>query len=82
MRLSHGVLTGDFRDRENCTVFVSDLPDGVTEEDLTALFKDVSSTVLPPTSCLLISMSQTVRQYPGGQDNETAERSSGYCRIQ
>ncbi|KAF9497742.1 hypothetical protein BDN71DRAFT_1504719 [Pleurotus eryngii] len=28
------------RDRENCTVFVSDLPDSVTEDDLTALFKD------------------------------------------
>ncbi|KAF7422665.1 Splicing factor [Pleurotus ostreatus] len=28
------------RDRENCTVFVSDLPDGVTEENLTTLFKD------------------------------------------
>ena len=30
------------RDRENCTVFVADLPRGTTEEDLTALFKDVS----------------------------------------
>lgn len=29
------------RDRENCTVFVADLPDGVTEEELTELFKDV-----------------------------------------
>jgi len=28
------------RDRENCTVFVADLPKGSTEEDLTSLFKD------------------------------------------
>ncbi|KAF7365413.1 ATP-dependent DNA helicase PIF1 [Mycena venus] len=28
------------RDRENSTVFVADLPAGVTEEELTALFKD------------------------------------------
>ncbi|KIM89071.1 hypothetical protein PILCRDRAFT_812968 [Piloderma croceum F 1598] len=28
------------RDRENCTVFVADLPSSTTEEDLTALFKD------------------------------------------
>ncbi|KAJ7067860.1 hypothetical protein C8F01DRAFT_1078564 [Mycena amicta] len=28
------------RDRENCTVFVADLPSGVTENDLVALFKD------------------------------------------
>ncbi|KAJ7631530.1 hypothetical protein B0H17DRAFT_1339851 [Mycena rosella] len=28
------------RDRENSTVFVTDLPSGVTEEGLTALFKD------------------------------------------
>lgn len=31
------------RDRENSTVFVADLPAGVTEEELVALFKDVSS---------------------------------------
>ncbi|KAH9980057.1 hypothetical protein BGW80DRAFT_1454599 [Lactifluus volemus] len=28
------------RDRENCTVFVGDLPPGTTEDDLTRLFKD------------------------------------------
>ncbi|KAJ7855952.1 hypothetical protein B0H14DRAFT_2353000 [Mycena olivaceomarginata] len=28
------------RDREHCTVFVADLPDGITEDELTALFKD------------------------------------------
>lgn len=28
------------RDRENCTVFVSDLPESATEDDLKALFKD------------------------------------------
>ncbi|KAF8120579.1 hypothetical protein EV363DRAFT_1474306, partial [Boletus edulis] len=28
------------RDRENCTVFVADLPSGTTEEQLKALFKD------------------------------------------
>ncbi|KAF7301263.1 ATP-dependent DNA helicase PIF1 [Mycena indigotica] len=28
------------RDRENCTVFVADLPSDVTEDDLVALFKD------------------------------------------
>jgi len=31
------------RDRENCTVFVSDLPEGAMEDDLNALFKDVCS---------------------------------------
>lgn len=39
------LLMGDCRDRENCTVFVSDLPESATEDDLKALFKDVS---LPP----------------------------------
>ena len=29
------------RDRENCTVFVADLPDSVNEGDLVDLFKDV-----------------------------------------
>ena len=36
-------LTAYFRDRENCTVFVSDLPESVAEDDLKALFKDVRS---------------------------------------
>lgn len=29
-------------DRENCTVFVADLPSEATEADLKALFKDAS----------------------------------------
>ncbi|RDB17959.1 hypothetical protein Hypma_000943 [Hypsizygus marmoreus] len=43
------------RDRENCTVFVADLPSGVTEEELRQLFKDcgkvreVKITQLPNT---------------------------------
>ena len=36
------LLTSDCRDRENCTVFVSDLPESTAEDDLKALFKDVS----------------------------------------
>lgn len=36
------LLTVSLRDRENCTVFVSDLPENATQEDLKALFKDVS----------------------------------------
>jgi len=36
------LLTDDYRDRENCTVFVSDLPESTAEDDLKALFKDVS----------------------------------------
>jgi hypothetical protein len=42
------LLTDDTRDRENCTVFVSELPESATEDDLKALFKDVClfSTVL------------------------------------
>jgi len=35
------LLTASFRDRENCTVFVSDLPESAAEDDLKALFKDV-----------------------------------------
>ncbi|KAI0700046.1 RNA-binding protein Prp24 [Cerioporus squamosus] len=31
------------RDRENCTVFVAELPAGVQEDELTALFKDCGS---------------------------------------
>ena len=31
------------RDRENCTVFVGDLPTGTIDDDLTQLFKDVCS---------------------------------------
>ncbi|KAH9035591.1 hypothetical protein EDB84DRAFT_1485100 [Lactarius hengduanensis] len=43
------------RDRENCTVFVGDLPAGTTDDDLTKLFKDcgivreVKITQLPNT---------------------------------
>lgn len=37
------LLTGYPRDRENCTVFVSDLPEGATEDDLKTLFIDVRS---------------------------------------
>ena len=36
------LLTASFRDRENCTVFVSDLPESASEDDLRTLFKDVS----------------------------------------
>lgn len=36
------LLTVSFRDRENCTVFVSELPESATQDDLKALFKDVS----------------------------------------
>lgn len=36
---------GDQRDRENCTVFVADLPTGTNEEQLKALFKDVRSVM-------------------------------------
>lgn len=32
-----------YSDRENCTVFVADLPTGCTDEELTQLFKDVST---------------------------------------
>lgn len=35
------LLRDDYRDRENCTVFVADLPTGTSEEQLRALFKDV-----------------------------------------
>jgi RNA recognition motif-containing protein len=35
-----------YRDRENCTVFVADLPVGVTEAELSDLFKDVSIFVV------------------------------------
>jgi squamous cell carcinoma antigen recognized by T-cells 3 len=37
-------LTSHRRDRENCTVFVADLPVGVTENELQDLFKDVSGS--------------------------------------
>lgn len=37
------------RDRENCAVFVADLPPDTTDDDLKALFKDVRFTPpLPP----------------------------------
>jgi RNA recognition motif-containing protein len=32
-----------YRDRENSTVFVADIPNDCTEEELTNLFKDVSN---------------------------------------
>lgn len=37
------LLTRSCRDRENCTVFVSDLPGSAMEDDLKTLFKDVRS---------------------------------------
>lgn len=37
------------RDRENSTVFVAELPTGVTEDELKDLFKDVRSTSHQPT---------------------------------
>ena len=35
------LLNCHHRDRENCTAFVSDLPESAAEDDLKALFKDV-----------------------------------------
>ena len=45
------LLTAGFRDRENCTVFVSDLPESAMEDDLKALFKDVR-----PLSCFVLKL--------------------------
>ncbi len=39
--LSHDLIIFPARDRENCTVFVSDLPQGATEHELAELFRDV-----------------------------------------
>lgn len=36
-----------YRDRENSTVFVADLPSGSTENELKELFKDVSRPMHP-----------------------------------
>ncbi|KAJ8519001.1 hypothetical protein ONZ45_g3994 [Pleurotus djamor] len=50
------------RDREHCTVFVSDLPDTATEEDITNLFKDCGSirevkvTKLPDSVALVATV--------------------------
>lgn len=41
------LLTSGRRDRENCMVFVSDLPESATEDDLKALFKDVRDIFTP-----------------------------------
>jgi hypothetical protein len=42
------------RDRENCTVFVANLPQRTAENDLTALFKDVKSIICHDSeACLL-----------------------------
>jgi RNA recognition motif-containing protein len=46
------------RDREHCTVFVADLPDGITEDELNALFKDVSPVALKTTRSTLIAFLQ------------------------
>jgi RNA recognition motif-containing protein len=40
--MSYGLRRlSSYRDRENSTVFVADLPRGVTDDDLKQLFKDV-----------------------------------------
>lgn len=43
------IYTFSARDRENCTVFVSDLPPGATDQELAQLFKDVD----PFLACLI-----------------------------
>jgi hypothetical protein len=35
------LLNSGYRDREHCTVFVSNLPESASEDDLKGLFKDV-----------------------------------------
>ena len=37
-------LTTSFSDRENCTVFVADLPADAQESDIKTLFKDVRAS--------------------------------------
>lgn len=50
------------RDRENCTVFVADLPEGTKEDELKALFKDVRP--VPIRSSLMKSLiSSSVERY-------------------
>jgi RNA recognition motif-containing protein len=68
-------LTFVGRDRENSTVFVADLPKGTTEEELTALFNDVSNILhLWPSS----EVSGTVRESAGSQIYAVAGLVSGY----
>lgn len=63
------LLTGDHRDRENCTVFVSELPESATEGDLKALFKDVRS--FPACLETELFINALVRRHSRGQDNKT-----------
>lgn len=44
----NSICTFFARDRENCTVFVSDLPPGATEQELAQLFKDVNPFLACP----------------------------------
>lgn len=51
MRTYHRLTISD---RENCTVFVAELPPEATEADLKALFKDVSVLCCECNLCVLI----------------------------
>lgn len=49
-----------YRDRENSTVFVADLPHGVTNDDLKQLFKDVRILARFICEMLIILFAQSV----------------------
>ena len=48
------------RDRENSTVFVADLPHGVTDDDLKQLFKDVRMLAQFVYQIIMILFAQSV----------------------
>lgn len=66
----------DGRDRENCTVFVAELPPQVQEDELKALFKDVSlqgSVRVVLTYLLTLTFLRLVWEHTGSQDHPIAQ---------
>ena len=69
------------RDRENCTVFVADLPKGATEEEIKALFEDVGITMLYLVITTGWFFFNTVRQSAGGQVHTVKKFIGGHSRV-
>lgn len=62
-----------YSDRENSTVFVGDLPAGVEDEELRALFKDVSVNSNSSAALVTADREDVVRCHSRGQDHAAAQ---------
>jgi hypothetical protein len=81
-----GVVTTDgdqpTRDREHCTVFVSGLAPGTSEQSIQQRFKDVSFWQNSSSSQgLLLMICVSVRSHSRDRCHKQARPCRGYCRV-